>query len=283
MTSRLVSDVTKWVIFFGLGVVHLGGNFEEHMIGQVIGVGIEVFTRIFGGDNNPGGSIGRCNGQEDLAVMFILGCLIRGFLWVFRAECDHSSGLSPEPFIGQKDAHMLTVDNPVASIDPEFCVCSPHPVLRFEVTYLLCGTESATRYHNRQKCGVASNVSHTEISYHSSTEFKITVVNRPCTAASRERPFCETTADTLELHPDFSLCPSPAFRVQRECLTQFELLFADFREHCRMGAMQQDLRNPAPHLLHLGLLHATPGHGRSANANAAPLTRRASVERNVIF
>ena len=113
------------------------------MIGQVIRVGIEVLFRLIGGYNNSSGGIDRCNSQEDFALMTILCCLIGGFLGVRRAERNYSLSLLPAPFIRRKDTRVLTVNYLILPIGREFYIRGPHPVLRFEVAYMLCGTNCA--------------------------------------------------------------------------------------------------------------------------------------------
>ena len=61
-------------------------DFEEHMFGHVIRVRIKTFFRFVGVYSDPGCGICGCNRQENLAIMAILGCLIRGSLTVCRAE-----------------------------------------------------------------------------------------------------------------------------------------------------------------------------------------------------
>jgi hypothetical protein len=121
-SSYLVAfpGVAKRVILLRFGAIRLGSDSEEHMVWQVVQVGIEVFLCIFGGNNDSGSGVRRCNRQENLAILFILGCLIGSFLGVCRAKRDHCPGLLPSPFICRENAHMLAVDNLVLTISREF-------------------------------------------------------------------------------------------------------------------------------------------------------------------
>lgn len=64
-------------------------------------------------------SYGTCNCQEDLAMMLILDCLIRGFLGVCRAARNHIAGLLPAAVISRKNAHVFAVDDLVPTVSRE--------------------------------------------------------------------------------------------------------------------------------------------------------------------
>lgn len=74
--SALGSNIPEWVALFRLGLVGLCTDFEQHMVGQVGCVAIKVFLNVIGGNDDPCGSISRCDCQESLSVILILRRLV---------------------------------------------------------------------------------------------------------------------------------------------------------------------------------------------------------------
>jgi len=59
--SALGSNIPEWVGPFRLSLVGLCADFEQHMVGQMVRVGIEIFLNVIGGNDDPCGSIRRCD------------------------------------------------------------------------------------------------------------------------------------------------------------------------------------------------------------------------------